>query len=773
MLENREGYASMDQECSNASGAPGGSVVQVCFPGVRAAVLDSLNRQREEGRLCDLSIQVQGQVFRAHRCVLAASSPYFHDQVLLKNVTTVSLPAVMDPLAFESVLGSAYTGQLSIVRDDIVNYVTVASFLQMWHIVDKCTEILKRPRAAGGGGGGGGNPQNAPSRQQSPSSTDCLYLERERSDKLRGAELKERGGAERERGQDQGHSLPPLASWRRPQQLSRWGRPRPQPQAALPPPPSGVPQPSADSQLDSNAGGESDYSSCEEVWLPGSSKASPHGHDSGGHAHSRAGLDHGVGGGHFSGGHPAEASRLRGRTRPRGAPNFPLEDFQKLLGRGREKGSGDVEEGEGLAGRVEEPKRKRERGTEADEGMGEAVEEGGMDGTERTGHSGEYPTSVYHGDEVEVMEARDGTEGAQKVGRRVESRPPHSLEVEAAVPGPSCPGPPLSARMQWQASPWIQSAGRALDGGGEEEDDDEEEEEADFGRFADEGGPAFGGQTYDEIEDGTGQVSQRPLVPASPTDDADYLLGPPELSWPPPNIAPQGPGGAMAPGRHQSPSSAQFPPSSSPPIPSSSSSSSLSLAGAPYTGKVHFCHCGKAYTLKSMRDRHVKMQHLNLRPFACPVCAKTFKMKHHLTKHLKTHGGLRPYECGLCGKKVIWRDSFLRHQARCERLAAAGMAPGYDGAAAVAGGSGNGNGPGANGNDLDDGYGYGFEEGEGFLAEAGQVKVEEADFQGEAESVAMGGLLEGVSVGGGLSLGPESRTVGGRGLKEEEGERYS
>ena len=70
----------MDPTCS-ASAAPAGLTVQVCFPGARAAVLDNLNRQREEGRLCDLSIQVQGQVFRAHRCVLAASSPYFHDQV--------------------------------------------------------------------------------------------------------------------------------------------------------------------------------------------------------------------------------------------------------------------------------------------------------------------------------------------------------------------------------------------------------------------------------------------------------------------------------------------------------------------------------------------------------------------------------------------------------------------------------------------------------------------------------------------------------------------
>lgn len=67
--------------------APPGPVLQVCFPSARASVLENLNRQREEGQLCDLSIQVQGQVFRAHRCVLAASSPYFHDQVSVEPIS--------------------------------------------------------------------------------------------------------------------------------------------------------------------------------------------------------------------------------------------------------------------------------------------------------------------------------------------------------------------------------------------------------------------------------------------------------------------------------------------------------------------------------------------------------------------------------------------------------------------------------------------------------------------------------------------------------------
>lgn len=86
----------------------------------------------------------------SHTCV---ASPSFR-QVLLKNMSTVSIPAVMDPLAFESVLSCAYTGQLRMLRDDIVNYLTVGSVLQMWHIVDKCTELLKEGRIGGGGRGG-------------------------------------------------------------------------------------------------------------------------------------------------------------------------------------------------------------------------------------------------------------------------------------------------------------------------------------------------------------------------------------------------------------------------------------------------------------------------------------------------------------------------------------------------------------------------------------------------------------------------------------------
>uniref|UniRef100_A0A8C6VC01 BTB domain-containing protein n=1 Tax=Naja naja TaxID=35670 RepID=A0A8C6VC01_NAJNA len=65
--------------------AEASAAVQVAFPEATSALLEALNQQRVEGQLCDLAIHVQGRVFRAHRAVLAACSPYFHDQPLPKT----------------------------------------------------------------------------------------------------------------------------------------------------------------------------------------------------------------------------------------------------------------------------------------------------------------------------------------------------------------------------------------------------------------------------------------------------------------------------------------------------------------------------------------------------------------------------------------------------------------------------------------------------------------------------------------------------------------
>ncbi|KAI5138373.1 Zinc Finger And Btb Domain-Containing Protein 43 [Manis pentadactyla] len=122
---------------------PGTNSFRVEFPDFSSTILQKLNQQRQQGQLCDVSIVVQGHIFRAHKAVLAASSPYFCDQVLLKNSRRIVLPDVMNPRVFENILLSTYTGRLVMPATEIVSYLTAASFLQMWHVVDKCTEVLE------------------------------------------------------------------------------------------------------------------------------------------------------------------------------------------------------------------------------------------------------------------------------------------------------------------------------------------------------------------------------------------------------------------------------------------------------------------------------------------------------------------------------------------------------------------------------------------------------------------------------------------------------
>ncbi|XP_023696492.1 zinc finger and BTB domain-containing protein 43 [Paramormyrops kingsleyae] len=118
------------------------NLYHVEFPDFSCSILQKLNEQRQIGQLCDITVVIQGHRFRAHKAVLAASSPYFCDQVLLKNSTCVVLPDVMHPGVFDSLLQSCYTGSLSLPVGEIVGFLTAASFLQMWHVVDKCTELL-------------------------------------------------------------------------------------------------------------------------------------------------------------------------------------------------------------------------------------------------------------------------------------------------------------------------------------------------------------------------------------------------------------------------------------------------------------------------------------------------------------------------------------------------------------------------------------------------------------------------------------------------------
>ncbi|XP_068566938.1 zinc finger and BTB domain-containing protein 22b [Cebidichthys violaceus] len=649
---------------SSSSSAPSdtsGPVVQVCFPGAQASVLDSLNRQREDGRLCDLSIHVQGQVFKAHRCVLAASSPYFHDQVLLKNMSTVSIPAVMDPLAFESVLSCAYTGQLRMLREDIVNYLTVGSVLQMWHIVDKCTELLKEGRAAagggsgGGGGGGGGGVQDGATvggggGGGGGGGSANLGCSSSNGDGVAGGG----NGA----GRDGGGGQAQVEGSNEPQRASQ--------------------PPSRPSVSESQSPSSTNYFSPRD------------GSSFGGSGAAAAGASADGGG----------ASNTPSYCTPSGGEEAFLIEEEEEEEEEEEVEQEEEEEEE----EVMYHQRKRGRGG------------GGSRRRKKMSSASEQEVGVS--DSFGVSSYQDGEDSAMPLQKRPTYSQPSIMPRKQWV---------VVKSERMEDDDLIVVSGE--EGGEDEEDEDEREmelarerERSDFNisnvrsLSADLGGRAesdmdsqvdycqssedylkFEGslmdQTLAHLHDSAAGQSQSAnravsalLGQVQSAASARAQLFPLDMQGnqillysqasglsldaaaPPMGMAGGMMGGASFKGPGLEHGAVHL-----------SAQGGLGVdgmdgggigggggIGAGGSGKVFMCHCGKTFTHKSMRDRHINM-HLDLRPFHCPVCAKKFKMKHHLTEHMKTHTGLKPYDCLGCGKKFMWRDSFMRHRSHCER----------------------------------------------------------------------------------------------------------
>ncbi|KAM9325299.1 zinc finger and BTB domain-containing protein 34 [Gastrophryne carolinensis] len=121
----------------------GNSYIQFEVPEYSSTVLSQLNELRMQGKLCDIIVHIQGQPFRAHKAVLAASSPYFRDHSALSTMSGLSISVIKNPDVFEQLLSFCYTGRMSVQVKDVVSFLTAASFLQMQCVIDKCTQILE------------------------------------------------------------------------------------------------------------------------------------------------------------------------------------------------------------------------------------------------------------------------------------------------------------------------------------------------------------------------------------------------------------------------------------------------------------------------------------------------------------------------------------------------------------------------------------------------------------------------------------------------------
>lgn len=148
----------------------------VCFrlPGHGDTTLKHMNLLRSRQHFCDITIVASNnQTFKGHKVVLAACSPFLRDQFLLNpsprlqvkeqnhtryvinwfialtakdelfsSFTQVSM--LYSSSVVCDLLQSCYTGFLQFNPEEIVSYLTAASYFQMEHIVERCRGALEK-----------------------------------------------------------------------------------------------------------------------------------------------------------------------------------------------------------------------------------------------------------------------------------------------------------------------------------------------------------------------------------------------------------------------------------------------------------------------------------------------------------------------------------------------------------------------------------------------------------------------------------------------------
>lgn len=108
-------------------------------------MLQKMNLLRHQRRFCDVIVRINQMEVPGHKVVFAAGSSFLRDQFILQQDSKeVQISMIQEAEVGRQLLLSCYTGQLEFPELELVHYLTVASFLQMGHIVEQCTQALSK-----------------------------------------------------------------------------------------------------------------------------------------------------------------------------------------------------------------------------------------------------------------------------------------------------------------------------------------------------------------------------------------------------------------------------------------------------------------------------------------------------------------------------------------------------------------------------------------------------------------------------------------------------
>ncbi|XP_020640549.3 zinc finger and BTB domain-containing protein 11 [Pogona vitticeps] len=112
------------------------------------SVLNQLNQQRLSNQFCDVTLLIEGEVYKAHKSILAANSEYFRELFIEKGAVS-SHEAVVDLSGFRKasfipLLEFAYTSELTFDFCNMAAVAELAQHLLMTEVLEICENVHKQ-----------------------------------------------------------------------------------------------------------------------------------------------------------------------------------------------------------------------------------------------------------------------------------------------------------------------------------------------------------------------------------------------------------------------------------------------------------------------------------------------------------------------------------------------------------------------------------------------------------------------------------------------------
>lgn len=110
---------------------------------ISSVMFQKLYEQKRASRFCDLTLYVNNRIIKAHRNVLACSSPYFDSILKQHKIVREQLTVnCLDADIFDMIVNYMYTGQISIEHSTVEELLKLADYFIMTKLIEYCIEFL-------------------------------------------------------------------------------------------------------------------------------------------------------------------------------------------------------------------------------------------------------------------------------------------------------------------------------------------------------------------------------------------------------------------------------------------------------------------------------------------------------------------------------------------------------------------------------------------------------------------------------------------------------